>query len=303
MKIGSKCISKPINAQENDEKDEYFEVKNNIISIIMNFSDLKIIEKNIPDLEEILVQIIKCAIEFPMLIDFILENLDINKIIFVFNSYCSSTTIIHFFALFIHKIKIRNVLSPVYDNIIQNYLSMGKIQKDYIRLLFINLSSCENNNEEYEKVITFLRIIGSQETLEWKEILDSLVIVEILTTTIFLIPHNFVEIILSLFQKIFLEFIELIKNDLEARKLCLSIIANFGEEGYFLKCIETTEIIEILINNEDLENLFEYIRAKLALSEISLNIECFDDLPYKFKLLLSHYFILEDEEEEEEEED
>ena len=205
MKTSYKCNSKTLNLENRsiiENQDGSLIMENNIISIIQKFSDFEINEKNITEFEEIIIKFIKCVLEFPFLVDFIAELVDIDKIIVLIDSY-EISAIIHFLALFIQCINIRNAIFPIYDKIIQNYFGVKEIQKDYIRLLFINLSTCEIKNDEYTKIISLIKVINSHEILKGKEILDILTIIEILTSTIFLIPEDFLEIFRKIFYQVF----------------------------------------------------------------------------------------------------
>ena len=137
-------------------------------------------------------------------------------------------------------------------------------------------------------MLFFIQIVCQQQNVQPKELLDIFEIIDNLTSTMYLIPEEMQDLFVNEFQNLYSRFIGYIKNNAEAKKLALSILSNLSEEGKESNFGEISQLIE---GEESPEIMFEYTRAILALNNtILLAQDNIDDLPYKFKKLISFYF-------------
>ena len=275
--------------------------KSNVSKIIDDYSDIRrqflfMLPNIYSGNEENICILIEIISEYPFLKRFIDENIDINKFVPLLTSKNVNPILIKFVAFLIDELYDKKWIFEALVYFTQHYFRMNEIQKDFIRLLFINFSTCDLKLGQYNIVITFLNNISTQIFHERKEILDALRIIEILTSTLFLVPEHSVEIIKQIFEDIIKTFFQRIEDDSEFKSLLFAIYANFLEEGHQLCSIN---ILENILSDDDVRNsnvMYEYLRAIFACGEeLVLEVENYDDLSFKLKSLITSYYEIEED--------
>ena len=134
----------------NDMHEDQQKIYKDIMSLVHFFNILDFEEEKFCSSQKIIKKLTNLLIKYPEFKGVASSNIGFEALQKIFR-FDLPNTVFHFLSLMIETKKFRDyfLLENVYDLFIKKYFQMCEINKDFTRLLFVNLSTCNIQHKEY----------------------------------------------------------------------------------------------------------------------------------------------------------